>query len=89
MARSYDRFYIGGEWVPPAGADLLEVISPVTQEVIATVPEAVNADIDGAVTAATEAFDGADGPSSRRSSGLATSIKFAQGTCPVVRKWRV
>jgi len=27
VARSYDRFYIGGEWVAPAGSDLLEVIS--------------------------------------------------------------
>ena len=57
MARSYDRFYIGGEWVAPAGSGLLEVISPVTQEVIATVPEAVDEDIDRAVAAAREAFD--------------------------------
>ena len=57
MARSYDRFYIGGEWVAPAGSGLLEVTSPVTQEVIATVPEAVDEDIDRAVAAAREAFD--------------------------------
>ena len=57
MARSYDQFYIGGEWVAPAGSGLLEVISPVTQEVIATVPEAEDEDIDRAVAAAREAFD--------------------------------
>jgi len=57
MARSYKQFYIGGEWVDPAGGDLLEVISPVTEEVIATVPDAVDADIDRAVAAAQEAFD--------------------------------
>ena len=57
MARSYKQFYIGGEWVDPAGGDLLEVISPVTEEVIATVPDAVDADIDRAVAAAREAFD--------------------------------
>jgi len=57
MARSYKHFYIGGEWVEPAGRDLLEVTSPVTEEVIATVPDAVEADMDRAVAAAREAFD--------------------------------
>jgi aldehyde dehydrogenase (NAD+) len=58
--RRHDRLFIGGEWVPPATRDTLEVISPHTEEVIATVPAASPADIDAAVAAARRAFD--EGP---------------------------
>ena len=54
---SYDKLYIGGEWVAPAGSDTIEVISPYTEEVIATVPDGTIADIDRAVAAARLAFD--------------------------------
>ena len=87
MARSYDRFYIGGEWVAPAGSGLLEVISPVTQEVIATVPEAVDEDIDRAVAAAREAFDHSGWSRWRRSSGRATWPSSPRSTSPVAPKW--
>src|SRR5438552_37210 len=50
--------YIGGEWVTPQGMGTIEVISPVTEEVIATVPDGSMADIDLAVAAARKAFDG-------------------------------
>ena len=52
-----DKFFIGGDWVDPAGSDQLAVISPHTEEVIAKVPEATTADVDRAVAAAREAFD--------------------------------
>src|SRR5512143_2597622 len=52
-----DKFFIGGDWVEPAGTDTLAVISPHTEEVIAKVPEATTADVDRAVAAAREAFD--------------------------------
>ena len=55
--RSYDRLFIGGRWVRPASDAMIEVISPVTEEVIATVPEASPDDMDAAVAAAREAFD--------------------------------
>jgi aldehyde dehydrogenase (NAD+) len=52
------QFYIGGEWVAPAGSDApLEVIDSTTEAVIATVPSGSAADIDRAVTAARGAFD--------------------------------
>lgn len=54
------QLFIGGRWVAPAGEELLEVVSPTTEEVIATVPEVTEADMDAAVAAARKAFD--DGP---------------------------
>src|SRR3954468_16709735 len=58
--RSWDRLYIGGEWVEPASSNKIDVISPHTTEVIATAPEAVEADVDRAVTAARTTFDQGD-----------------------------
>jgi betaine-aldehyde dehydrogenase len=55
--RDYDRLYIGGDWVAPEGSDTIGVISPVTEEVIARVPDGTEADIDKAVAAARTAFD--------------------------------
>jgi len=47
---------IGGEWVPAASGEVIEVINPATSEVLARVPRGTAADVDAAVTAATEAF---------------------------------
>src|SRR5208283_3156451 len=55
--RDYDRLFIGGDWVAPEGTDTIGVISPVTEEVIARVPDGTEADIDKAVAAARTAFD--------------------------------
>ncbi|MBA3302390.1 MAG: aldehyde dehydrogenase [Acidimicrobiia bacterium] len=52
-----DRLYIGGDWVAPASADVIEVVSPSTEEVIGRVPEGQAADVDRAVAAARQAFD--------------------------------
>ncbi|MGH2759507.1 MAG: aldehyde dehydrogenase family protein, partial [Actinomycetota bacterium] len=52
-----DKLFVGGEWVEPAGTDVIEVISPHTEEVIAKVPHASERDIDRAVAAARQAFD--------------------------------
>jgi betaine-aldehyde dehydrogenase len=58
--QAYDTLYIGGEWIAPSTSATLEVISPFTEECIATVPEGREADVDRAVAAARRAFD--DGP---------------------------
>ena len=55
--REYDRLFIGGRWESPAGTDVLEVISPHTEEAIGRVPKPTEADVDRAVAAAREAFD--------------------------------
>ena len=54
------EFFIGGDWVEPAGGGRLGVVSPSTEEIVGEVPAATTADIDRAVDAARTAFD--DGP---------------------------
>ncbi len=58
--KTYKELYIGGEWVAPAGSDVIEVVSPASEEVIGQVPDGTPADIDAAVSAARRAFD--EGP---------------------------
>ena len=53
---TYDKLYIDGSWVAPAGTDTLEVIDSTTEEVFATIPAGVPDDIDRAVAAAKAAF---------------------------------
>ncbi len=59
MSTSLDRdtFFIDGGWATPASGRTLQVISPHTERVVATVPEGSAADIDAAVAAARRAFD--------------------------------
>jgi aldehyde dehydrogenase (NAD+) len=52
--------YIDGGWVNGGGDEILHVVNPATEELIATVPQATPADIDLAVGAARRAFD--EGP---------------------------
>jgi acyl-CoA reductase-like NAD-dependent aldehyde dehydrogenase len=51
-----DSFFIGGEWVTPNSQNVIEIISPSTEEHIGQVPDANAADIDFAVRAASAAF---------------------------------
>ncbi|MBF6170125.1 aldehyde dehydrogenase [Nocardia blacklockiae] len=51
------HLYIGGSWVAPSTAEIIDVISPHTEQVVARVPAPSHADIDRAVAAAREAFD--------------------------------
>jgi len=53
----YDSFFIGGKWVAATGTDIVDVVSPATEEVIGRVPDATTTDMDRAVAAAREAFD--------------------------------
>ena len=57
MAVEHTSLFVGGEWRAPAGGGRLSVISPVTEQVIASVPEATVPDADAAVAAARAAFD--------------------------------
>ena len=52
-----DRLYVGGQWVPAQSGREIEIISPVSEAVIARVAEAGEADMDRAVAAARDAFD--------------------------------
>jgi aldehyde dehydrogenase (NAD+) len=53
-----DKIFIGGEWVEPRGAEAIEVVNPATEEVMGSVPGCSAEDVDRAVAAAREAFDG-------------------------------
>ncbi|MEV8085981.1 aldehyde dehydrogenase [Streptomyces nigra] len=66
----HGQLFIGGEWTGPLGRDVIEVVSPHTEDVIGRVPHASPADVDRAVDAARRAFD--DGPWPR--AGLAERI---------------
>jgi acyl-CoA reductase-like NAD-dependent aldehyde dehydrogenase len=54
--KTFDKLYIDGSWVAPAGAETLEVIDSTTEAVFATIPAGVATDIDRAVAAAKAAF---------------------------------
>ncbi|MDX3530425.1 aldehyde dehydrogenase [Streptomyces sp. ID05-39B] len=56
----HGQLFIGGELTDPLGKDVIEVVSPHTEEVIGRVPHASPADVDRAVAAARRAFD--EGP---------------------------
>src|SRR2546430_2027250 len=60
-----DQLFIGGAWQQPSSAAVIEVVSPHTEELVASVATAVPEDVDRAVTAARQAFD--DGPWPRTS----------------------
>jgi aldehyde dehydrogenase (NAD+) len=53
----FTQLFIGGAWADPQSARRHDVISPATEEVVATIPLASRADIDDAVAAARAAFD--------------------------------
>ncbi len=55
--KTYDKIYIGGEWVTPSGAGSFDVRNSSTEEVIGRVPAGNAADVDRAAKAARAAFD--------------------------------
>jgi aldehyde dehydrogenase (NAD+) len=51
-----ERLFIGGDWVAPDSTDVIEVISPSTEQVMGSVPDATTVDVDRAVAAARSAL---------------------------------
>jgi aldehyde dehydrogenase (NAD+) len=60
--KTYDRLFIGGEWVSPSGTGTIDVINPTTEEVLGRVPDSTEADVDKAVALARDAFDNGPWP---------------------------
>jgi geranial dehydrogenase len=58
---SWNHFFIGGEWVAPASDRRFTLINASTGKELASVPEAVEADVDRAVAAARAALEAPDG----------------------------
>jgi betaine-aldehyde dehydrogenase len=56
--KSYDKLYIGGEWVAASGKGGFDVTHAATEEVIGRIPAGTRADVDRAVQSARAAFDG-------------------------------
>lgn len=48
--------FINGEFVTPAGTGLPDIVNPTNGEIVAKSPISVQADVDAAMTAASEAF---------------------------------
>ena len=53
----YDQLYLAGAWTTPATGNRITARSASTEEVLGTVPEAAEGDVDKAVAAARAAFD--------------------------------
>jgi betaine-aldehyde dehydrogenase len=73
----HEKLFIGGEWVDPAGTDVIEVISPHTEEVVGRVPEGTAADVDRAVAAARAAFDEGEWPRMAPEDRIAAVQRFS------------
>jgi aldehyde dehydrogenase (NAD+) len=56
--QSYDKLFIGGEWVLPQGQGRFEVTHAATGEIIGRVPAGDRGDVERAVRSARAAFDG-------------------------------
>lgn len=54
---SRNEFFIGGQWVKPASDRRFTLVNASTEEVMGSVPEAVEADVDRAVGAARQALE--------------------------------
>jgi acyl-CoA reductase-like NAD-dependent aldehyde dehydrogenase len=79
---NFDTLFIGGDWVKPESDKTITVFSASTEEVIGSVPEASELDVDHAVDAARAAFDDPQGwsnwPAARRAEAmrrLATALE--------------
>ncbi|MBN0047190.1 aldehyde dehydrogenase family protein [Streptomyces actuosus] len=70
--KAHEGIYIDGAWRPAAGQDVIEVVNPVDEQVIGTVPAGTALDVDTAVRAARTAFPGwAATPPAERAARLA------------------
>ncbi|MGF6444170.1 aldehyde dehydrogenase (NAD+) [Paraburkholderia youngii] len=71
-----NSLYIGGRWLPPASDDRIDIVSPWTESVIASVAAASPADMDRAVTAARCAFDFGPWPNLSMDQRIATVARL-------------
>ena len=76
--KSYHGVIIGGRLTPSDATETIKIVSPSTEEVIATVPDATKGDIDRAVAAARQAFDHGPWPRMSASERGAVLARAAQ-----------
>ena len=70
--QQFDKLYIGGAWVDPSSSETIDVINASTEQVMGSIPAGTPADVDRAVVAAKDAFDGWAG------TALADRVKLVQ-----------
>jgi acyl-CoA reductase-like NAD-dependent aldehyde dehydrogenase len=76
----HDTLFIGGEWIAPSSNRTITVVSASTEEIIGSVPEAQEADVDAAVASARAAFEDPNGWSSWEPANRAAAMeRFADG----------
>jgi acyl-CoA reductase-like NAD-dependent aldehyde dehydrogenase len=74
-----DELFIGGGWIEPRGSERIAVIAASTEELVGSVPDGTNADIDAAVGAARTAFDDPSGWSSWPAEDRAQALERLAG----------
>ena len=57
MSAAYNKFFINGKWIEPAGRSTLDVINPATEKAFATISLGNADDVDSAAKVAKSAFD--------------------------------
>src|SRR5260370_16258608 len=72
----FARLFIGGDWVGPSSQSQIEVISPATEQPVATVASASAPDVERAVAAARVAFDSGPWPRMPSSERLGVLRRF-------------
>lgn len=76
LLTDHTRVFIDGEMVPSAASERLEVVSPWSEQVIASVPSGNRDDMDRAIRAARRAFDSGPWPSTPLEERIAVLLRF-------------
>ena len=74
----FRQLFIGGRWIDPSSSDVIDVISPHSEELVGRVPEGKEADVDRAVEAARKAFDEGEWPHLSPEDRIAIMQKFSE-----------
>ncbi len=74
-----DELFIGGEWIKPRGSERIPVLAASTEELVGSVPDGTNADIDAAVSAARGALQDKSGWSSWSAEDRAQALERLAG----------
>nr|WP_226015911.1 aldehyde dehydrogenase [Novosphingobium sp. FKTRR1] len=86
-----ESLFIGGRWVRAHSGRLIELVSPDTEQVVARVAEADEADMDAAVAAARDAFDNGPWQTTPPAERIATfrrMVTHLEGRVPeLARAW--
>jgi acyl-CoA reductase-like NAD-dependent aldehyde dehydrogenase len=72
-----DGLFIGGGWVKPSTSNRFTVLNAATEEVLGSVPEATETDVDWAVAAARDCFENSDWASWSPEDRAAAMHRFA------------